>query len=518
MVDYKVLITTSGVGSRLGELTKFTNKSLIRVGKKPAISYIVEKYPPDIEIVITLGYFGDQVKDFLTLAYPEKKFNFIYIDNFDKDGSSLAYSMMQSSSELQCPFIFHASDTIIQKSEIPRPEKNWVSYSIIDNYTNYRILDKNAFKIHDKGHIGLNTAYIGLAGIYDYEFFWKSLQKIIEQDPNNKNLSDCDSINTMIDKSWSLYQFDDWIDIGNSSELKSARQKIFDKFDILDKVDESIFLFDKFVIKFFYDKKICKNRVERCKILTGLSPKLIAYTDNFYKYEFIDGDNLSEILNENIFVNFLNWSEKNLWKQNENFDDFYKICDDFYFKKTQIRLNKFFEDNNLSDTNTKINGFDVPPISELFDKIDKNWICKTVPFQFHGDFILENIIYNKNKFILLDWRQDFGGDIKNGDLYYDLSKLNHNLLLNHKVVYQKLFEVKEDNNGIHCDILRSDIMTNCREIFHDWIKNKKLDFNKVQLITSLIWLNMSPLHDSEIGKFLFYFGKLNLYKCLKNKL
>ena len=40
---YKVLITTSGVGSRLGDLTNYTNKCLIRVGKKPAISYIVEK-------------------------------------------------------------------------------------------------------------------------------------------------------------------------------------------------------------------------------------------------------------------------------------------------------------------------------------------------------------------------------------------------------------------------------------------------------------------------------------------
>ena len=34
MVEYKVLLTTSGLGSRLGNLTKFTNKSLVRVGDK----------------------------------------------------------------------------------------------------------------------------------------------------------------------------------------------------------------------------------------------------------------------------------------------------------------------------------------------------------------------------------------------------------------------------------------------------------------------------------------------------
>jgi NDP-sugar pyrophosphorylase family protein len=89
MVEYKVLITTSGIGSRLGDLTKFTNKSLVRVGKKPAISYIVESYPKEIEMVITVGYFANQVKDFLTLTYPDRRFKFINVDKFEGEGSSL---------------------------------------------------------------------------------------------------------------------------------------------------------------------------------------------------------------------------------------------------------------------------------------------------------------------------------------------------------------------------------------------------------------------------------------------
>ena len=31
-MTYKVLITASGLGSRLGNLTKFTNKGLVRIG------------------------------------------------------------------------------------------------------------------------------------------------------------------------------------------------------------------------------------------------------------------------------------------------------------------------------------------------------------------------------------------------------------------------------------------------------------------------------------------------------
>ena len=67
MVGYKVLITASGLGSRLGNLTKFTNKGLVRIGKKPALSYIIESYPDDVEFVVTLGHYGNQVEQLLNL-------------------------------------------------------------------------------------------------------------------------------------------------------------------------------------------------------------------------------------------------------------------------------------------------------------------------------------------------------------------------------------------------------------------------------------------------------------------
>ena len=37
-----ILITTSGIGSRLGKLTKYTNKALIKIGDKLAIDYIIK--------------------------------------------------------------------------------------------------------------------------------------------------------------------------------------------------------------------------------------------------------------------------------------------------------------------------------------------------------------------------------------------------------------------------------------------------------------------------------------------
>ena len=70
--NYKVILTTSGIGSRLGDLTTFTNKCLLRVGKKPVISHIIDSYPKDVEILVTLGYYGEYVKEFLNMNYSDR--------------------------------------------------------------------------------------------------------------------------------------------------------------------------------------------------------------------------------------------------------------------------------------------------------------------------------------------------------------------------------------------------------------------------------------------------------------
>jgi hypothetical protein len=483
MEEYKVLITTSGIGSRLGELTDYTNKCLVRIGKKPAISYIVESYDKDIEIVVTLGYYGNQVQDFLELAYPDRKFTFVQVDKYQGEGSSLGYTT------------------------IPEPYYNWLGICNKENISQYRSIwpyGDGVKKIRDKGDdLQGRHAYIGLAGINNYDGFWNMLEHIYQENPNMSSLCDCDAINGIINKTWTVQTFPDWLDIGNITELNKAREEIYDKFEILDKVDESIYIFDDFVIKFFYDTNICKNRVKRGNLLGELTPNILDSKDNFYKYEFVNGELLSSVVNENIFEDLLNWSSKNLWIPVKESEDFRKKCYSFYHDKTTDRINKFLEIHNMEDIWTEINGYKIPPIYDLLDDIEWDELSKSHPYQFHGDFILDNIIYQgKDQFKLIDWRQDFGGDIIEGDFYYDLAKLNHNLLFNHDIVNKGHFYVKEDGNGLKIDILRSDILTNCREILKNNIKFSNFDLNKINLLTALIWLNMAPLHEEEMGRFL----------------
>jgi choline kinase len=514
MGEFKVLITTSGIGSRLGDLTKYTNKCLVRVGKKPAISYIIESYPENIEIVITLGYYGEQVREFLNLAYPKRNFKFVDVDKFEGDGSSLGYSILKSKEYLQCPFIFHASDTIVTE-KILEPKNNWLAYQEKKDNSQYRTISFNNNKIiNEKGNLDSNFVYIGLAGIKDYKIFWDTLESEYLKNTTDTSLSDCHAINNM-HVSWDLIKYEKWLDIGNVSELKHSRETIQDKFELLDKVDESIFLFDNFVIKFFYNKKTCLDRVKRCEELSKLTPKLIDYGVNFYKYEYATGELLSKVVNEKIFNDFINWSHKNLWIEYGESESFKKTTENFYFDKTFERINKLFNNSNIIDKAEYINGVLVPSAVDMLKNINKDWLCSSKFYQFHGDFILDNIIYKKNgEFVLLDWRQDFGGDLKNGDIYYDLAKLNHNLLFNHEIVHKELYYVENKDNNIKYDILRSDTLTNCRNNFHSWLVNNGFDLKKVEALTSIIWLNMSPLHEFKMGEFLYYLGRYNLYKSI----
>lgn len=518
---YKVILTTSGIGNRLADLTKYTNKSLVRIGKKPGISYIIESYPEDVEFVITLGYFGSHVKQFLSLAYPERKFTFITVDKYEGQGSSLLYSLLKAKNELQCPFIFHACDSVIQNEIVSPPDKNWLGGYKKTNTSHYRTYNVNnglVIKLNDKGEISYDFEYIGICGINNYSKFWNLADIIYKEQSENNSLSDCHIIQKMlIDNEFESKIFNGWLDIGNTSFLQQARENIYDKFDILDKLDESIFIFDKFVIKFFYDANMAKNRVNRMAYLNNLTPKLISYTDNFYKYEYAEGELFSESVNINKFTSFLQWSKDKLWTENKTIDQniFKEICYNFYFGKTKNRIEKFLKSNNISDEEQYINGILIKSVDNLLNEIDFKWLCDVSSYNFHGDFILDNVIERDGNFILLDWRQDFGGLTECGDLNYDLAKLNHNLFINHDIINKNLFNIEIDPDGnVKCGILCKSMLIECKTVFDKFINENKLNKNRINILTSLIWLNMSPLHHYPFNQFLFYFGKYNLHKAL----
>ncbi len=523
MTPYKVLITASGVGQRLGKLTQFTNKALVRIGKKPAISYIVESYPKDTPFVVTTGYFGDQVRDFLTLTYPDRSFEFVAVDHFVGQGSSLGYSMLQAADQLQCPFIYHASDTLVDATP-PALDSNWIGVSKGNDssqYAAWQVMGKNELIFRDKGALDFDFIHIGLVGIRDYEEFWNVLRKLYAQDPNNGSLNDCDTIVEMMKRGsvFSLSEFSVWRDIGNTAALQAARETVPDAFHNLDKYEEEIFLFDDFVVKFFFNEHILKRRAERARQLGSLVPNLQGERKNFYRYEFVQGDVYADVVNPHNFSQFLAWAKQNLWIPKHDIDpsQFQTVCREFYKDKTEKRVKTFLKESGTEDRTHIINEERVPPVLEMLQAVDFHWLTNAVPHRIHGDFILDNIIKTKEGFRLIDWRQDFGGLMEAGDMYYDFAKLNHSLTISHTLVNRDLFTVRTNEDGsVLCDILTKSVLNDCRTVLFDFLKKEGFDVQKVRLLTAIIWLNMSPLHHHPFNHFLFYYGKYHMYRELKS--
>lgn len=520
-MKYKVLIPTSGIGSRLGDITKYTNKALIRVGKKPAISYIIERYPKEIPLIVTLGYFGNHVRDFLKLAYPDRKIDFVTVDKYDGTGSSLGYSMLKGKNLLQCPFIYHACDTITE-DPIPMPNKNWIAGFKGDDsssYGSWKVLGGEKIIFNDKGALDFDYLHMGIIGIHDYSNFWNTLSKLYRQNPKDSTLNDCATVINMISsgRQFDLVNFKSWFDISSTAALEHARKNINDTFHNLDKLEESIFVFKDFVIKFFHDKKMIEQRVERAKILDNLVPKILGVTENFYKYEYVPGKLYSEAARAINFRHFLEWAEKNLWQEHIETDDdtFKQNCHNFYYQKTIERIEKLQKAHSIEDKSEIINDLKVPPLKEILEHINFDWLTSSVQKRFHGDFILDNIIKTRGGYRLLDWRQNFGGMLHAGDQYYDLAKLNHNLIVNHEIVSQNLFNIKIERNRIFCDIMRKHNLVDCQGELFNFLNRKGYDVKKVKILTPLIWLNSSPLHHYPYNLFLYYFGKYNLWKELK---
>ena len=543
--NYKVFLPCAGTGSRLSDKTKHINKALISVGNKPVISHIVEKFEDDIEFIVALGYKGNYIRQFLELSYPKKKFTFIEIDLYEGQGSGLGYTLNYCKKYLQSKFIFISNDTIII-DEIPsltkRNWKNWIGYSTKFTGKDYRSLELENGKVKrllEKNEDSPIT-YIGLCGIDDYKTFWKHMDessilkdKLLQEKIDSGEIEPS-SIPILTGESFGLQKmlednidFDaiqfDWYDAGNIEILEKAKKllKPKDSPNILDKPDEAIWFVNDSVIKFSIDENFIKNRVDRSKLLEHFVPRIINSTKNMYKYQFVNGDTLSKkVTNENFkfFLELL----KDFHIPNKKTKKFSKLCRDFYESKTYERVDYYFKRFNLKDSNREvINGQKVESISHLLGLIDWSWISNGIPVRFHGDLHFENILVPTNNnfhtppYLFVDWRQDFCGDLKVGDIYYDFAKIFHRLIISHELIDKNLFSFERNMNEIKYDFLVKNINLDCQRIFIEWLDRNGYDSKKVEVMTALIFLNISGLHHHPYSHLLFSLGKTmlsNLYE------
>ena len=129
----------------------------------------------------------------------------------------------------------------------------------------------------------------------------------------------------------------------------------------------------------------------------------------------------------------------------------------------------------------------------------------------------ENIIKFKKKITLLDWRESFVDIYEYGDIYYDLAKINHGLIIDHNLIKKSKFNIKKSGNKIQLNFHRENDNKLCQKEFFKFLKMNSYSKQKVEILTAIIFLNIASLHHYPYSIFLYYLGKLTLYNALKNK-
>ena len=193
-------------------------------------------------------------------------------------------------------------------------------------------------------------------------------------------------------------------------------------------------------------------------------------------------------------------------------------CKKFYRDKTYDRVSLAINQNPNMDKIEIINGQKIPSIYKILTKVNWNSLSDGIPVNFHGDLQPENIIVTKdNKFKLIDWRADFSG-LNYGDLYYEFSKLNHMLTINtRKVLDGKIRVIYKNKNEVEYSFQTRNLLLKFQKILYNFIIKNKFDLKKVELLTNLIYLNISKFYNSPYNELLFYHGKSQLYKLTHKK-
>jgi hypothetical protein len=145
--------------------------------------------------------------------------------------------------------------------------------------------------------------------------------------------------------------------------------------------------------------------------------------------------------------------------------------------------------------------------------LDWDSISNGVPSNFHGDLHFENILVLPNEgFKLLDWRQNFAGDLKLGDRYYDLAKLLHGMIVPHQSVHDEQYSISFIDQETSIQIRTPREYDLIRRSYWEWLTFNNYNVGKVYSLTALVFLNIAALHHEPYCHFLFHLGRYMLDK------
>jgi NDP-sugar pyrophosphorylase family protein len=440
------VILAAGRGTRVGRVGDTLHKALLPLGGRAIISHQLEQIPSNVHVIVCLGYRGAQVREYLQLAHPDRRFTFVTVAGWNTATGGPGASLYAARHAVRDEdFYVTSCDTLWDPGTgvFTHGNKSWVGVAPIPPGTSLQRwcvaetrpklvgLDE-VVQLHDKNPddqlearrwITTDTAfraYTGLAHVSqdDAEAFWRGLATGEQRAGELQVSSGLDAIQ--------LHALEiRWTDVGDEAAYRAAVQRV-SGYDWT-KLGQATYVLPETgrVVKFISDPYVIHARRERGRILSAGVPELLAQGDEMLAYQYVRGRTAYEELdtatsNGAVMLtrDILDWHRDTFGKSTSVAPRSRRsAATEFYDVKTYARLALL--PLNLQDA--AVDAVDQLGRHPLHDEL----LNDVVPVYGHGDFNFGNLLYDShtpNHWVGIDWREDFAG--RNWvDYRYDLGKL-----------------------------------------------------------------------------------------------
>jgi hypothetical protein len=503
-----IVLLTAGLGTRMGRYAELTNKSLLPIKGKAIISHIIDQYPrTQTRFIVALGHKADMVQAYLNWAHPYHLIEYVHIDNFAGPGSGPAYSLRQCRDAIeQNEFTVIACDGYYECLASIPTGRNVLGVAQVAKdqqpiYCNVCVRDGRVTDVYDKQATEhTSVAACGVWHIHAASQFFRQLNGV-ELSSGFAGLP-MEAIEI------------GWRDLGSEAFYDAflVEQHGSDSFDY-SKDNELLYTVQvqgsadphRRVIKLFGDATITEHRLLRAQG-RDYFPEIDGRQGGMYTYRFVPGTTFYERNTPVLFDGLLEWLETAVWnKQPADAVLTLSDCHAFYWMKTQDRLAQFRKKYPFYAPQF-INGREITHSAEYYlDKLNWKRLCGAELAErtafIHGDLQFDNIVRTPSgEICLLDWRQDFAGQLWYGDKYYDIAKLMAGMIVNHDLIKRRafFFEENEQQTQVIFDLPHRPMHEDMRRELASRYPDPMIED-----IVTLIFLNMAALHRPPYDRLLF---------------
>jgi len=479
------VILAAGRGSRIGRVGESLHKSLVPLEGKAILSHLFDLAPADANVIICLGHRGDQIRDYVELAHPDKTVTFANVAGWDQPGGGPGRSLLAAMPYVgDEDLVFTSCDTLWESDPslweatsswsgvAPMPvgtsPDRWCRISSHPSGRVVDILDKTT-TFND-----VTDAYVGLSFIkaMDLPLF---IVGVTTGHYVQGEQQVTGGLETLTDAGRLCAQRVSWTDVGDADAYRRAviERQGFD----WTKEKEATWLLPESgrVVKFWdASSEADKHYGRHIAVGDGL-PGLVAVRDHMLSYQYVPGQiGYNAVTNASQMSQLLEWAMQTVWRPVDvTPDEAMDAAKSFYYDKTMMRI---------SMLSPELRAMTYDAVS----RVDWDSVVGNVqPVRWHGDFNLGNIIYGDDgQFYGIDWRSDFAGRPW-GDQRYDLAKLLVGCRINW-------------DHARHGD-------------FGPWPEGKVLETairgrinpsRDVEMIAALTLLNSAPLHATPLDEVL----------------